>query len=211
MAEPLRETAAWRRLEWHRAEIRHRHLRELLADDPTRGERLVAEVAGLHLDYSKHLVTDDTLDLLRKLAGERGLTEQVQAMFRGEAVNVSENRPALHVALRMPSSRSIVVDGTDVVKEVHAELARMSAFAEKVRGGLWVGATGRSIRTVVNLGVGGSDLGPAMAYEALLPFTTRELRFRFVANVDPADLERATRGLDPAETLFVVVSKTMTT
>jgi glucose-6-phosphate isomerase len=210
-AEELRETAAWRRLAWHHAEIRHLHLRALLTEDPTRGERLTAEAAGLSYDYSKNLVTDDTLDLLRKLAAERDLPERVRAMFRGERVNVSEDRPALHVALRMPRSRSLVVDGADVVKEVHGELDRFLAFAERVRGGEWTGATGRAIRTVINLGIGGSDLGPAMAYEALRPYTTSSLECRFVANVDPADLTRAIDGVDPAETLFVVVSKTMTT
>ena len=211
MVEEVRETAAWRRLGWHQAEIRHLHLRELLADDPTRGDRLTAEAAGIALDYSKHLVTNDTLELLRKLAAERGLEERIAAMFRGERVNVSEDRPALHVALRMPRSRSLVVDGVDVVKEVHEVLDRMGAFAERLREGAWTGATGRPIRNVVNLGIGGSDLGPAMVYEALRPYTAPSLAFRFVANVDPADLTRATEGLDPAETLFAVVSKTMTT
>ena len=211
MVEEVRETAAWRRLGWHQAEIRHLHLRELLADDPTRGDRLTAEAAGIALDYSKHLVTNDTLELLRKLAAERGLEARIAAMFRGERVNVSEDRPALHVALRMPRSRSLVVDGVDVVKEVHEVLDRMGAFAERLREGAWTGATGRPIRNVVNLGIGGSDLGPAMVYEALRPYTAPSLAFRFVANVDPADLTRATEGLDPAETLFAVVSKTMTT
>ena len=211
MAEPLTETATWRRLEWHRAEVSNLDLRELFASDPTRGDRLTVEAAGLFLDFSKHCLTDDTLHLLRRLATERGLSEQVRAMFRGERVNVSEGRPALHVALRMPRSRSVVVDGVDVVAQVHEELDRMSAFAELVRAGTWLGATGRPIRSVVNLGIGGSDLGPAMAYEALQPYTTSELHFRFVGNVDPADLAAATHDLDPAETLFVVVSKTMTT
>lgn len=211
MADPLREAAAWRRLEWHRAEIRDLHLHELFDGDPARGERLTGAAAGLYLDFSKHRVTDDTLQLLRKLAAERGLKEQVQAMFRGERVNVSEGRPALHVALRMPPSRSLVVDGVDVVREVHAELDRMSSFGEDVRSGGWLGATGRRIRNVVNIGIGGSDLGPAMAYEALRPYVTPDLVFRFVSNVDPADLGEATRGLDPQETLFIVVSKTMTT
>jgi glucose-6-phosphate isomerase len=209
--EPLRETAVWRRLEWHRGEIERLHLRQLFDDDPTRGERLSAEAAGIHLDYSKHRITDDTLQLLRKLAGERNLVEQVRSMFRGERVNVSEDRAALHVALRMPRTRSLVVDGTDVVREVHEELDRMSAFAEQVRSGAWVGATGERIRAVVNVGIGGSDLGPAMAYEALRARTTPEIAFRFVSNVDPADLAGATRDLDPASTLFVVVSKTMST
>jgi glucose-6-phosphate isomerase len=211
VAESLRETAAWRRLEWHSNEIRGMHLRELFDGDPGRGERMSAEAAGLYLDYSKHRVTDDTLHLLRKLAAERGLEEQVRAMFRGERVNVSENRPALHVALRMPRSRSVFVDGVDVVKQVHDELDRLSSFAEQVRAGEWSGATGRPIRAVVNIGIGGSDLGPATVYEALRAYASADLTMRFVSNVDPADLTRAVGDLDPAETLFVVVSKTMTT
>ena len=172
---------------------------------------MAAEAAGLYLDYSKHRLTDETLELLRKLAAERALEERIRAMFRGEHVNVSEDRPALHVALRMPRSRSLIVDGEDVVKLVHEELDRMTALAALVRSGEWVGATGRPIRAVVNIGIGGSDLGPAMAYEALRAFTPSELAFRFVSNVDPADLALATADLDPAETLFIVVSKTMTT
>jgi glucose-6-phosphate isomerase len=211
VAEPLRETSAWRRLEWHFADVRHAHLRDLFAGDPARGQRLAAEAAGLYFDYSKHRLTDETLELLRKLAAERSLTDQVRAMFRGEHVNLSEDRPALHVALRMPRSRSLVVDGVDVVKQVHEELDRMSAVAEQIRSGEWLGASGRPIRAVVNIGIGGSDLGPAMAYEALRRYATPELRFRFVSNVDPTDLDAAVRGLDPQETLFVVVSKTMTT
>jgi glucose-6-phosphate isomerase len=211
MVEALRETSAWRRLEWHHGELRGLHLRDLFDGDPGRGERLTAEAEGLWLDYSKNRVTDDTMQLLRKLATERRLEDQVAAMFRGERVNVSEDRPALHVALRMPRSRSLVVNGEDVVKAVHEELDRMSAFAEQVRTGGWVGATGRPIRAVVNIGIGGSDLGPAMAYEALRSFAAPELTVRFVSNVDPADLARATSDLDPEETLFVVVSKTMTT
>jgi glucose-6-phosphate isomerase len=211
VAEPLVETAVWRRLQWHHAEVAPLHLRDLFDSDPTRGERLTAEAGGLYLDYSKHRVTDDTLQLLRKLATERALAEKVQAMFHGRTVNISEGRPALHVALRMPRSRSLVVDGVDVVKEVHEELDRMSAFAEQVRSGQRLGATGRPIRAVVNIGIGGSDLGPAMAYEALEPYATPELAVRFVSNVDPLDLAAATRDLDPAATLFVVVSKTMST
>jgi glucose-6-phosphate isomerase len=211
VAESLRETAAWRRLEWHHREVRDLHLRDLFAGDPGRGERLAAEAAGLYLDYSKHRVTDDTLQLLRRLAVERGLEDKVRAMFRGERVNVSEGRAALHVALRMPRTRSLVVDGVDVVSEVHDELDRMAQFAERLRGGDWLGASGRPIRAVVNIGIGGSDLGPAMAFEALRPYMAPELTFRFVSNVDPANLTRALDGLDPAETLFVVVSKTMTT
>jgi glucose-6-phosphate isomerase len=211
VTEALRQSSAWRRLEWHFADVRHQHLRDLFAGDPGRGERMVAEGAGLYLDYSKHRLTDETLELLRKLAAERGLEDRIRAMFRGEHVNVSEDRPALHVALRMPRSRSLIVDGEDVVKQVHEELDRMNAVAERVRGGVWVGSDGRRIRAVVNIGIGGSDLGPAMAYEALRAFTPPELAFRFVSNVDPADLSLAISDLDPAETLFVVVSKTMTT
>ena len=162
VAEQLRETAAWRRLEWHCREVRDLHLRDLFAGDPGRGERLTAEAAGLHLDYSKHRLTDDTLQLLRKLAVERGLEAKVRAMFRGEHVNVSEGRAALHVALRMPRTRSLVVDGVDVVKEVHEELDRMAVLADRLRRGDWLGATGRPVRAVVNIGIGGSDLGPAM-------------------------------------------------
>ena len=211
MTERLTQTAAWRRLQWHHGEVAPLHLRDLFDSDPTRGERLTAEAAGLYLDYSKHRVTDDTLQLLRKLATERELAEKVQGMFRGEKVNVSEGRPALHLALRMPRSRSLVVDGVDVVEQVHEELDRMSAFAGQVRSGEWVGATGRPIRAVVNIGIGGSDLGPAMAYEALESYATAGLAVRFVSNVDPDDLAAVTRDLDPAETLFVVVSKTMST
>jgi glucose-6-phosphate isomerase len=209
--EPLRDLAAWRRLEWHYHEVRDLHLRDLFAGDPGRGERMTAEAAGLYLDYSKHRLTDDTLQLLRRLAVERGLEERVRAMFRGERVNVSEGRAALHVALRRPRSRSLVVDGADVVKQVHDELDRMTGFAERIRGGEWLGATDRPIRSVVNVGIGGSDLGPAMAYEALRPYAAAGVTMRFVSNVDPAHLGRELEGLDPAETLFVVVSKTMTT
>jgi glucose-6-phosphate isomerase len=211
VAEALRESAAWRRLEWHHAEIRDLHLRELFDGDPGRGERMSAEAAGLYVDYSKNRVTDDTLQLLRKLAADRGLAEHAQAMFRGERVNVSEGRPALHIALRMPRERSLIVDGRDVVKDVHEELDRAVVLAEGIRSGEWLGATGRRIRTVVNIGIGGSDLGPAMTCKALRPYATSEVEVRFVSNVDPVDLSEATRDLDPAETLFVVVSKTMGT
>jgi glucose-6-phosphate isomerase len=200
MTEPLRETNAWRRLEWHHGELAATTLRELFAADPSRGERLTAEAAGLYLDFSKHLVTDDTLSLLRRLAVERGLEERVRAMFRGERVNVSEGRAALHAALRMPASRSLVVDGVDVVKEVHEELSRMASFAGSLR-----------MRAVVNIGIGGSDLGPAMAYEALRSPADPVQTVRFVSNVDPLDLDLALSGLDPVETLVVVVSKTFTT
>jgi glucose-6-phosphate isomerase len=208
---PLRERRAWRELEAHHAEIRDRHLRDLFADDPERGERLTAEAAGLYLDYSKNRITDETLALLARLAAESGLAERRDAMFRGERINVSENRSVLHVALRMPRDRSLIVDGTDVVKQVHEVLDRMSAFAERVRGGEWRGHTGKPIRNVINIGIGGSDLGPVMAYEALRHYSKREMAFRFVSNVDGTDFAEATRDLDPEETLFIVSSKTFTT
>ncbi|TMD08818.1 MAG: glucose-6-phosphate isomerase, partial [Chloroflexi bacterium] len=181
---PLRERTAWRALERHHAEIAPRHLRELFEADPDRGTRLTAEAVGIHLDYSKNRVTDETVRLLLQLAEESGLTERRDAMFRGERINVSEDRAVLHVALRMPRRTSLVVDGVDVVKEVHAVLDRMAAFSEAVRSGSWKGHTGRRIRNVVNIGIGGSDLGPVMAYEALRHYSDREMTFRFVSNVD---------------------------
>jgi glucose-6-phosphate isomerase len=208
---PLRERDAWRALEAHHAEIGDRHLRDLFAEDAQRGERLVAEGAGLHLDYSKHRITDETIQLLLKLAEEAGVPERRDAMFRGEHINVSEDRAALHVALRMPKGRSLVVDGTDVVQEVHEVLDRMAAFSNRIREGEWRGHTGKPIRAVVNIGIGGSDLGPVMAYEALRHYSKRDLTFRFVSNVDATDFVEATRDLDPAETLFVISSKTFTT
>jgi len=207
----LRSRPSWSALEGHFAELRGRHLRELFADDPGRGERLVAEGAGLFLDYSKNRVTDDTLRLLRQLAEECGMPERREAMFRGERINVSEDRPVLHVALRMPRNRSLIVDGVDVVREVHEVLDRMSGFCERVRSGEWRGHTGEPIRNVINIGIGGSDLGPVMAYEALRHYSRREMAFRFVSNVDGTDFAEATRDLDPAETLFIVSSKTFTT
>ena len=207
----LRSRDAWRALEAHRAEVADTHLRDLFASDPARGERLTAEGAGLFLDYSKNRVTDETLRLLVELANECGMPERREAMFRGEHINVSEDRAVLHVALRMPRARSLVVDGVDVVKEVHEVLDRMSAFAERVRGGEWGGHTGKPIRNVINIGIGGSDLGPVMAYEALRHYSRREMTFRFVSNVDGTDFAEATRDLDPEETLFVVSSKTFTT
>jgi glucose-6-phosphate isomerase len=210
-AGPLRECKAWRALERHLIDLRELHLRDLFDADPQRGERLVAEGAGLHLDFSKNRVVDETLTLLLALAGERGVEERREAMFRGEPINVTEQRPALHVALRMPRRRSLIVDGVDVVKEVHAVLDRMGAFAERVRRGEWRGHTGRPIRNVVNIGIGGSDLGPAMACEALRHYSDRELTLRFVSNVDGTAFAEASRGLDPAETLFVICSKTFTT
>jgi glucose-6-phosphate isomerase len=208
---PLSARAAWRALEAHRAEIGERHLRDLFADDPDRGERLTAEGAGLFLDYSKNRITDQTLGLLRDLAEESGMPERREAMFRGERINVSEGRSVLHVALRMPRGRSLLVEGVDVVKEVHEVLDRMATFSERVRGGEWRGHTGKPIRNVINIGIGGSDLGPVMAYEALRHYSKREMNFRFVSNVDGTDFAEATRDLDPAETLFVISSKTFTT
>jgi glucose-6-phosphate isomerase len=208
---PLRERAAWRALERHHAEIAGRHLRDLFAADPDRGERLTAEAAGIHLDYSKNRVTDETIRLMLALAEESGLAERREMMFRGEHINVSEDRPALHVALRMPRERTLVVDGVDVVAEVHQVLDRMSALADAVRSGRWTGHTGRRIRTVVNVGIGGSDLGPVMAYEALRHYSDRDLGFRFVSNVDATDLVEATRGLAAEETLFIISSKTFGT
>jgi glucose-6-phosphate isomerase len=198
-------------LERHHAEIRDLHLRDLFASDPTRGERLAAEGAGLYLDYSKNRVTDDTVGLLLRLAEESGLPERTEAMFRGDRINTTENRSVLHVALRMPRERSLIVDGVDVVAEVHGVLDRMAAFSERLRSGEWTGHTGRPIRNVVNIGIGGSDLGPVMAYEALRFYAHRDLTFRFVSNVDSTDFVEATRDLTPEETLFIVSSKTFTT
>ena len=210
-SRPLGARAAWKALEAHYESIKELHLREMFAGDPTRGTRLTAEAAGLHLDYSKHRVTDETLGLLRRLAVECGLAERIDAMFTGQRINVTERRPALHVALRAPRGERIVVDGTDVVPAVHGVLARMAAFADDVRSGRWKGHTGRSIRNVVNIGIGGSDLGPVMAYEALRHYSRRDMTFRFVSNIDGTDFVEATRDLDPQETLFVVCSKTFTT
>ena len=207
----LRGTKAWTALEKHHAEVGERHLREFFAEDPDRGERLVAEGAGLFLDYSKHRVTDETLKLLLDLASERDVEGRRDAMFAGEHINVSEDRAVLHVALRMPKDRSLIVDGEDVVKQVHEVLDRMADFSNRVRGGEWTGHTGKRIRNVINVGIGGSDLGPVMAYEALKHFSQREMTFRFVSNVDGTDFAEKTRDLDPEETLFVISSKTFTT
>jgi glucose-6-phosphate isomerase len=207
----LRDRPAWRALEKHYEELHSKHLRELFAADGTRGERLVAEGAGLFLDYSKNRITEETIELLVALAEQSGLADRIEAMFTGERINVSENRSVLHVALRMPKSASLIVDGVDVVKEVHEVLDRMSAFSERIRSGEWRGHTGQAIRNVINIGIGGSDLGPVMAYEALRHFSDRELTFRFVSNVDSTDIVEATRDLDPAETLFIISSKTFTT
>ncbi len=198
-------------LEGHYKEIKDTHLRELFAEDDTRGERMTAQGAGLYLDYSKNRVTGETLGLLVQLAEQSGLRERTEAMFAGEKINVSESRSVLHVALRMPAGASLVVDGVDVVAQVHETLERMGSFAERVRSGAWLGHTGRPICNVVNIGIGGSGLGPVMAYEALRHYSQRELTFRFVSNVDSTDFAEATRDLDPAQTLFIVSSKTFTT
>jgi glucose-6-phosphate isomerase len=210
-AVPLRQRPAWKALEQHHAEIAGRHLRELFAEDPGRGERLSAEAAGLYLDYSKNRVTDETLRLLIRLAEESELEQRRDMMFAGERINVSENRAVLHVALRMPKESSLVVDGVDVVAQVHEVLGRMSGFAERVRSGEWKGFTGKPIKNVVNVGIGGSDLGPVMAYEALRHYSRRDLTFRFVSNVDSTDFVEATRDLSADETLFIISSKTFGT
>ena len=211
MAETLTDSPAWQALHRHHAAVRDVHLRDLFAGDPGRVERLTWEAAGIHADLSKHRVTGETLALLLALASERGVTERRDAMFRGEHVNTTEDRPALHVALRLPRDRSLVVDGRDVVRDVHEVLDRMAAFSERVRSGEWRGHTGRRVRSVVNVGIGGSDLGPAMAYQALRAFSDRELTVRFVSNVDGSDLRESVRDLDPEETLVIVSSKTFTT
>ena len=208
---PLRERKAWQALERHHAEIGQRHLRELFATDPVRGERLTAEAEGIYLDYSKNRVTDETMRLLVELAEESGVQQRRDAMFAGEHINVSEDRAVLHVALRMPETASLVVDGADVVAEVNAVLRRMRAFANKVRSGEWKGYTGKRIRNVINVGIGGSDLGPVMAYEALKHYSDRDMNFRFVSNVDATDFVEATRDLAPDETLFIISSKTFGT
>jgi glucose-6-phosphate isomerase len=202
---------AWKALVAHHEQVKDVHLRTLFAEDPARGERLTVEAVGLFLDYSKNRITDDTLRLLLLLAGECGLRERIDAMFRGDRINITENRAVLHVALRAPREGSIVVDGKNVVPDVYAVLDKMAGFASRVRGGEWKGHTGRRIRNVVNIGIGGSDLGPVMAYEALRHYAERSITFRFVSNVDGIDLVEATRDLDPAETLFIVSSKTFTT
>jgi glucose-6-phosphate isomerase len=208
---PLRERPAWKALEQHYSEIGGQHLRELFAGEPGRGERLTAEAAGLYLDYSKNRITDETLRLLIRLAQESGLEQRRDMMLRGERINVSENRPVLHVALRMPKGSSLVVDGVDVVAQVHEVLDRMSDFTERVRSGEWKGFTGKTIKNVVNVGIGGSDLGPVMAYEALRFYSRRDLTFRFVSNVDSTDFVEATRDLAADETLFIISSKTFGT
>ena len=202
---------AWQALQAHLEQVRPLHLRQLFADDPHRGERLAVEAEGLYLDYSKHRVTDETITLLLRLADACGLDQRIAAMFRGDRINVTENRAVLHVALRAPRDARIELDGVDVVPEVHQVLDRMAAFADRVRDGDWLGHTGKRIRNVVNIGIGGSDLGPVMAYEALRHYSARAMTFRFVSNIDGTDFAEATHDLDPAETLFIVASKTFTT
>jgi glucose-6-phosphate isomerase len=208
---PLRERPSWKALEQHHADIGGRHLRDLFAEDAGRGERMTIQAAGLYLDYSKNRVTDETLRLLVELARECGLEERRDMMLAGERINVSENRPVLHTALRMPKDSSLVVDGTDVVAQVHEVLDRMTAFSERVRSGEWKGFTGKPIKNIVNVGIGGSDLGPVMAYEALRHYSRRDLVFRFVSNVDSTDFAEATRDLEADETLFIISSKTFGT
>jgi len=207
----LRALPAWVSLQKHYERIKGLHLRQLFAEDPRRGERLAVAAAGVYLDYSKNRITDETLRLLLQLAWEAGLQERIEAMFRGDSINVSENRSVLHVALRAPRGASILHDGRNVVPAVHAVLDKMAGFADRVRSGAWTGHTGRRIRNVINIGIGGSDLGPVMAYEALRHYSDRAMTFRFVSNVDGTDFAEAVRDLDPAETLFIVSSKTFTT
>jgi len=207
----LTQSPAWKALQNHYPEVKERHLRDLFAADPERGRRFTAEACGLYLDYSKNRVTDETVRLLLGLAEERGLRGRIDAMFRGEKINITENRAVLHVALRAPRGSKIMVDGEDVVPGVHEVIGKMASFADRVRSGAWHGHTGRRIRSVVNIGIGGSDLGPVMAYEALKFYSDRGIRCGFVSNVDSDDFAEAVRGLDPAETLFIISSKTFTT
>src|SRR5262245_45610474 len=207
----LTELPAWKALGEHSQEIKRLHLRELFAQDAKRGERFTVEAAGLFFDYSKNRITDATLKLLLQLAEECDLRGRMGAMFSGEKINVTEKRAVLHTALRAPRDAVVEVDGENVVPQVHAVLDKMAAFADRVRSGEWTGHTGKRIKNVVNVGIGGSDLAPAMAYEALRAYTARSLTLRFVSNVDGADLHEAPRDLDPAETLFIIASKTFTT
>jgi glucose-6-phosphate isomerase len=211
ITSPATERPAWKALEAHSEVVRKLHLRKLFADDPGRGERFTAQAVGLHLDYSKNRITDETLKLLLKLAEESGLRARIDAMFEGEKINITENRAVLHVALRAPKGASIVVDGKNVVPQVHAVLDKMADFSDRVRSGSWKGHTGKRIRNVINIGIGGSDLGPVMAYEALRHYSERTMTFRFVSNIDGTDFAEAVRDLDPSETLFIVSSKTFTT
>jgi glucose-6-phosphate isomerase len=209
--KPVAKRRAWKALDAHYKELKKSHLRDLFADDPKRGERLTAEALGIYLDYSKNLATDETLRLLIQLAEESNLRPRIDAMFRGEKINITEKRAVLHVALRAPRGTSIMVDGENVVPAVHAVLDKMAAFSDRVRSGAWKGHTGKRIRNVINIGIGGSDLGPVMAYEALKHYSDRAMTFRFVSNVDGTDFAEAVRDLDPSETMFIVSSKTFTT
>jgi glucose-6-phosphate isomerase len=209
--KPLTQRQSWQLLQTNYEKVRSLHLRELFAEDPKRGERMTAEATGIFLDHSKNRITDETLKLLIQLAEESGLQPRIDAMFRGEKINFTENRAVLHVALRAPKGTSILVDGENVVTQVHAVLDKMTSFSNRVRSGEWKGSTGKRIRNVINIGIGGSDLGPVMAYEALMHYSDRTMTFRFVSNVDGTDFAEAVRGLDPAETLFIVSSKTFTT
>jgi glucose-6-phosphate isomerase len=211
MSEHVSDSAEWQAVQGHAEKFASVHLRDLFDSDPRRGERLTAQVADLYVDYSKNLVTDEVLAALVALAQRAGLRERTAAMFAGEHINLTEDRAVLHTALRLPRDAQLVVDGQDVVADVHEVLDRMGAFSDKVRSGEWRGATGERIRTVVNIGIGGSDLGPVMAYEALKAYKAPEIECRFVSNIDPTDLYEKTRDLDPASTLFIVVSKTFTT
>jgi glucose-6-phosphate isomerase len=210
-AIPLTQLAAWKALKAHHEKISTLHLRQLFHDDPGRGTRLTAEAEGIYLDFSKHRITDETVKLLLELAEESGVKARLEAMFSGEKINITEKRAVLHVALRAPKGEKIFVDGEDVVPAVHEVLDRMSAFSERVRSGEWKGHTGKSIKNVINIGIGGSDLGPVMAYEALRHYSRRDMTFRFVSNVDGTDFAEATRDLDAEETLFIISSKTFTT
>src|SRR5438270_1188427 len=208
---PLSERPAWKALQAHHQQIQGKNLKQMFAEDPQRGERFTVETGGIFLDYSKNRITDETLKLLIQLAEESGLRERIDAMYRGEKINITENRAVLHVALRAPKSESIFVEGEDVVPGVHAVLDKMAAFADRVRSGEWKGHTGKPIRNVINIGIGGSDLGPVMAYEALKYYSQRDITFRFVSNVDGSDFAEAVRDLKAEETLFLVASKTFTT
>jgi glucose-6-phosphate isomerase len=208
---PLTQRPAWKALEAHYQKIRDQHLRTLFAEDPNRGERFALEAVGIYLDYSKNRVTGETIQLLLELAASSGLRERIDAMFKGEKINVTERRAVLHVALRAPRDQSIIVDGENVVPEVHAVLDKMADFSNRVRSGAWTGYTGKRMRNIINIGIGGSDLGPSMAYDALQYYSDRNLTMRFVSNIDGNEFVEATRDLDPAETLFIVSSKTFTT
>ena len=202
---------AWKALQDHYEQVRQLHLRNLFAEDPQRGERFSVEALGVFLDFSKNRITDETIQLLLKLAVSSRLRERIDAMFAGEKINITEDRAVLHIALRAPKDASIIVDGENVVPKVHGVLEKMATFANQIRTGGWKGYTGKRIRNIINIGIGGSDLGPMMAYEALKHYTDRALTFRFVSNIDGTDVIEATRDLDPAETLFIVCSKTFTT